>query len=338
VSSITVEHNELKKLCSNKLQEASVPSDQANIISDVLVHADLRGVNSHGVLRTEHYIKRVQSGGLNVNPNLSMQQTGIATKVLDGDDGFGHVIANRAMEEAIKLANEIGVGIVSTINSSHCGALSYFVNEAAQNNLIGIAMTHTDKFVVPFGGSEPFFGTNPIAFGLPAQKYKPVILDMATSNAALGKILHARKTGEEIPDDWAVDSEGNPITDPNNFASLLPFGGPKGYGLAMVVDVLCGVLTGMNYGPHINPMYDKYNEKRKLGHLFCVINPKYFTNLSTYLENMDKLIEEIHNVQPAKGFNRVLVPGEPEQINEEQSIKNGVAVEKSVFNFLNGEL
>lgn len=334
MNNIKVEYNKLRTLCSNKLQDAGVSSEQADIIADVLVHADARGVSSHGVLRTEHYIKRVQQGGLNINPNFTINKTGPVTAIFDGDDGFGHVVSKYAMEHAIKIAKENGVGMVSVINSSHCGALSYFVKQAAEENLIGIAMTHTDKFVVPFGGKEPFFGTNPIAYGFPAKKHKPIILDMATSNAAFGKILHARKAGTEIPDNWGVDENGNPSTNPNVVNALLPFGGPKGYGLGMVVDIFSGIMTGSAFGPHIKPMYGQYNEMRKLGHYYCVINPAMFTDLSSFLDNIDRMIDEIHECKPADGFKYVQVPGEPEQLKEEESIKNGVNITESVYEFL----
>ncbi|MDQ0218184.1 ureidoglycolate dehydrogenase [Peribacillus cavernae] len=331
---VLVAYEKLKKLCSIKLQKAGVPSEHANIVADVLVHADARGVTSHGVLRTEHYVKRVIEGGLNTYPSFSIKETGPVTAIFDGDDGFGHVISKNAMDHAIELAKKNGIGMVSVINSSHCGALSYFVNQAAEANLIGMAMTQTDKLVVPFGGAEPYFGTNPIAYGFPAKKHQPVILDMATSNAALGKILHAREAGKEIPNNWGVDQTGKPSTDPNKVTALLPFGGPKGYGLAMVVDILSGIMTGSAFGPHIKPMYGDYNEMRKLGHFYCVIDPAMFTDPVIFMENMDGMIDEIHDVQPAEGFNRVMVPGEPEQLREEGHIQNGVPVTERVYNYL----
>jgi len=334
MTDIVVEYKKLKELCSNKLQEAGVPADHADIVANVLVHADSRGVSSHGVLRTEHYVKRVKEGGINVNPNFSIKESGPVTAIFNGDDGFGHVVSKHAMDHAIMLAQKNGVGMVGVINSSHCGALSYFVNQAAQTNLIGMAMTHTDKLVVPFGGAEPFFGTNPIAYGFPAKKNKPIILDMATSNAALGKILHAREKGKEIPKDWGVDKNGNPSSNPNDVVSLLPFGGPKGYGLAMVVDILSGIMTGSAFGPHINPMYGDYNKMRKLGHFYCVINPAMFTDQTTFLESIDDMIHEIHKIQPVEGFNRVMVPGEPEQLREEESIQNGVSIPETVYEYL----
>ncbi|MBE6185232.1 ureidoglycolate dehydrogenase [Heyndrickxia ginsengihumi] len=333
-NNVVVPHTELKGLVRRKLEQVGVPEDHAEIVADVLVHADLRGVHSHGVLRTEHYVKRAKAGGLNLNPTISFRETGPVTGILDGDDGFGHVVAKEAMNKAISLASKNGIGVVGVVNSSHCGALSYFVYEAIQNQMIGMAMTHTDKSVVPTGGAQAFFGTNPLAFGFPTKDNPPIVLDMATSKVAFGKVLHARETGKSIPSDWAVDTKGNPTTDPFEAVALLPAGGAKGYGLALVVDVLSGILTGSAFGPHITAMYDDYQKMRKLGHFVCAINPKAFTNIDTFLASMDQMIDEIHEIPPAEGFNKVLVPGEPELLKEQHYLQNGVPIPESVHHYL----
>lgn len=334
MSEIIVNHEVLKELVIRKLEQASVPSDQAKTVAEVLVHADLRGVHSHGVLRTEHYVKRVSERGLNPNPNITVKETGPVSALVDGDDGFGHVVAKKAMDVAINLANQYGVGFVGVENSSHCGALSYFLTQAVEENLIGIAMTHTDKVVVPFGGAEPYFGTNPIAFGFPTKKGQPVILDMATSEVAFGKILHAKDKGTDIPPNWGVNSSGRPTTDPHQVTALLPFGGAKGYGLAMIVDIFSGILTGSAFGPHVQPMYGNYNEMRKLGHFMCAINPSVFNKGESFLSDMDQMIDEIHQVKPAEGFERVMVPGEPEQLKEARHLSEGVPVPENVYSYL----
>jgi ureidoglycolate dehydrogenase (NAD+) len=334
MAEVVVSHEELQKLTALKLVQAGLDPNHAEMTAQVLVHADLRGVSSHGVLRTEHYVRRLNEGGLNKSPSFSFNQTGPCSGIFNGDDGLGHVVAKQAMNEAIKLANENGIGMITVMNSSHCGALSYFVQEAAEQGLIGVAMTHTDKIVVPFGGAEPFLGTNPIAYGFPAKTNKPIILDMATSNVALGKILYAKEAGKEIPDGWGVDGDGNPTTDPNEVRALTPFAGPKGYGLGMVVDIFSGLLAGAAFGPHISKMYGDYNKSRKLGHYVCAINPSFFTNKEDFLAGMDEMINEIHQVKPAEGFNQVFVPGEPEQLKEEKHLREGVPITESVYQYL----
>ncbi|WP_282141146.1 ureidoglycolate dehydrogenase [Cytobacillus oceanisediminis] len=334
MSTVTIHHEEAKKLVVQKLTDAGLLHEHAEKVAEILVHADLRNVNSHGVLRTEHYVNRLNAGGINPAAEISFNKTGPVTGVVDGDDGFGHVIADEAMNHAIQMAKENGVGMVTAINSSHCGALSYFVQNAAEENLIGIAMTHTDKIVVPFGGKDAFLGTNPIAYGVPAKTQKPFILDMATSNVALGKILQYKEEGKEIPKGWGVDENGETVTDPSKVVSLSPFGGPKGYGLSMIVDIFSGLLAGASFGPHVAKMYGDLDKKRKLGHYFCAINPAFFTDAEAFLENMDQMMEEIRQAPPAPGFKSVLVPGEIEQMNEERNLEKGITIASTVHQFL----
>ncbi|MCM3402272.1 ureidoglycolate dehydrogenase [Cytobacillus oceanisediminis] len=334
MSTVTIHHEEAKKLVVQKLTDAGLLHEHAEKVAEILVHADLRNVNSHGVLRTEHYVNRLNAGGINPAAEISFNKTGPVTGVVDGDDGFGHVIADEAMNHAIQMAKENGVGMVTAINSSHCGALSYFVQNAAEENLIGIAMTHTDKIVVPFGGKDAFLGTNPIAYGVPAKTQKPFILDMATSNVALGKILQYKEEGKEIPKGWGVDENGETVTDPSKVVSLSPFGGPKGYGLSMIVDIFSGLLAGAAFGPHVAKMYGDLDKKRKLGHYFCAINPAFFTDADAFLENMDQMMEEIRQAPPAPGFKSVLVPGEIEQMNEERNLEKGITIASTVHQFL----
>lgn len=334
MSTVTKPHHEIKSMVVNKFIAAGVSNEHAEKVADVLIHADLRGVNSHGVLRTEHYLNRISAGGIKPDATPGFTATGPVTGIVDGADGFGHVNADLAMDHAIQMAKTAGIGMVTVVNSSHCGALSYFVEKAANENLIGMAMTHTDKIVVPFGGKEAFLGTNPIAYGVPARNNKPFILDMATSNVALGKILQHRELGKDIPAGWGVDENGNSVTDPHAVKSLTPFGGPKGYGLSVIVDIFSGLLAGAAFGPHISPMYEGLDKPRKLGHYVCAINPSFFTTLDGFLDSMDQMIDELHQVEPAEGFSQVLVPGEIEQQNEERSLKEGITIASSVYDFL----
>ncbi|MFJ8257273.1 ureidoglycolate dehydrogenase [Peribacillus asahii] len=334
MATVTIQAEEAKQLVIKRLIEAGLNEGHAEKVAEVLVHADLRNVNSHGVLRTEHYVNRLQAGGINPDAQISFQSTGPVTGIVDGDDGFGHVIGDVAMDHAIEMARNNGVGMVTVMNSSHCGALSYFVQKAADAKLIGVAMSHTDKIVVPFGGKTSFLGTNPIAYGVPAKTKKPLILDMATSNVALGKILQAREEGKEIPEGWGVDENGASVTDPNKVVALSTFGGPKGYGLSVMVDVFSGLLAGAAFGPHIGKMYDDLDKKRKLGHYFCVINPSFFTDIDLFLEQMDRMMEELQQVPPAPGVDRVYVPGEIEQLHEARNLEQGITIASSVYEFL----
>ncbi|TSB47957.1 ureidoglycolate dehydrogenase [Alkalicoccobacillus porphyridii] len=331
-----ISEEELRQTTVDAFRKSGLSKEIAADIADVLVHANLRGVDSHGVMRVEHYIKRIKEGGINPNANPSTVQSSASTLIMDGDNGFGHYISKQAMTEAINLAKMSGMSAIAVKNSSHCGALSYFVEQAASANLIGIAMSHTDKIVVPFGGSEPFFGTNPIAFGFPAQSEEHVILDFATSNVALGKILNAREYGDAIPDTWGVDAEGKPTTNPENVSFLSPFGGPKGYGLAMVVEIFSALLTGAAFGPHVSKMYGDYNKNRELGHFFMAIDPSIFTGLDSFTSRLDQMIQELHQVTPAEGAERVLVPGEIETQTALKRKKEGIPLPDQVWASLKG--
>jgi ureidoglycolate dehydrogenase (NAD+) len=333
---VIIDHREATKSVIRKLYDAGLNSEHTMKVAEVLVHADLRNVNSHGVLRTEHYVNRIKEGGINVKANITFEKSGSVTGVVDGDDGMGHVIADFAMEHAIEMAKEKGVGMVTAINSSHCGALSYLVEKAAKQNLIGIAMTHTDKIVVPFGGRESFLGTNPMAYGIPAKRNNPMILDMATSNVALGKILQYKEEDKDIPPGWGVNNNGENVTDPKEVAYLSPFGGPKGYGLSLIVDIFSGLLAGTAYGPHISKMYDELDKKRKLGHYFCVINPSKFTDPENFLERMDHMMDELRAVPPAPGVSQVYVPGEIEQSHREYNLRHGISIASTVHEYLTG--
>ncbi|MDB4868404.1 MAG: ureidoglycolate dehydrogenase [Cohnella sp.] len=337
METVIVRHKELQRLCEDKFIAAGVPEEEAKIASSVLVHADLRGVESHGVMRMEHYITKIGQLGINPTAVIQARETGPVTAMVDGDDSLGHVVAYRSMENAIRLAKTNGVGMVGAYNSSHCGALSYFVRMAAQQNLIGIAMTNSDSAVVPFGGRQMFFGTNPIAYGFPAGRHEPIILDMATSAVAFGKVFVARDAGKTIPPDWGVDREGRPTTDPSQVKAMLPFGGAKGYGLSMVVDIFSSLLMGLAFGPHVNVMYgDDLSEKRKLGHYFCAVDVSRFSSVDHFREQMDQMIDELHAAPPAEGFDRVLVPGEPEALSEARRLQEGIPVPIQVCRYLQG--
>lgn len=282
-----------------------------------------------------HYIQKVKKNGINTNPNIKFRITGRSSGIVDGDDGSGHVILHHAASEAIALARDNGIGAVSAINSSHCGALSYFAQMATNNGMIGIVVTNTDKMVVPFGGIEPFFGTNPIAFGFPSDKNPPILLDMATSSVAYGKVLEARQKKESIPDHWGVDAKGQATNDPDLLTALLPFGGAKGYGIGLVVDILAGILTGSPFGPHVKPMYgSEYGTRRKLGHFIIAINPVLFNESHNFGGYLDQLIDELHQAPAADANSRILLPGEMESIMEKKRRYEGIPLDSSVYDYL----
>lgn len=324
----------LHKLISDKLHKAGLTRDHADIVSDVLVHADMRGIHSHGAMRVEYYAERISKGGTTVNPNFTFDRTGPCSGVFDGDNGAGHVIAKLGMDEAIKIAKENGVAIVGMRRMGHSGALSYFVQQAAHEGLIGLSMCQSDPMAVPYGGAEPFYGTNPVAFSTPGADGRMITVDFAVTVQAWGKILHARSKNEAIPDTWAVGKDGHPTTDPFKVAGLVHIAEAKGYGLAMMVDILSGVLMNLPYGNKVTSMYNDLTEPRNLGQLHIVIDPAYFGNKETFLATVNAVMDDINKVKPAPGFSGVRYPGESSAIREKDNEINGTEIVDDIYNYL----
>lgn len=328
-----VPENELRQMVSKKLQSVGLNADHSDIVADVLTNSDMRGVRSHGSMRLEHYCERIKAGGINLDAKYSIEKTATAAAVLDADGGMGHVGANIATAAGIKMAKETGICAMAIKNSSHAGALSYFGEQATRAGLIAMLMVNTDKCVTPFGSAEGFIGTNPIAYCFPGKKHN-LILDMATSEGAFGKIYAAKEKGESIPDNWAVDADGNPTTDPNKALYLLPFGRHKGTGMALTIEAFTGVGFGA-FGPHVVPMYgDSMNVTRNCSAFFMFMDPGIYGRCDDYYASLDQMIDELHALKPAKGIDRVLAPGEIEQANEARARKEGVPVYENVYKFL----
>jgi ureidoglycolate dehydrogenase (NAD+) len=229
------------------------------------------------------------------------------------------------MQEAVKLA-ENGIGFVGVRKSSHFGIAGYTAIQALKKDMIGIVVSHTDAAVIPFGGKRPAVGTNPLAVAVPTDREYPILLDMATSAASFGKILVAKDKGEQIPPDWAVDEEGVPTTDPQKVKYLMPMAGPKGYALALIFDILSGPLTGALFGKKLPLMYGDYDKHRELGHFIGAINIANFVPVAEFKKNVGIMIDDIHDTPAARGFERVLVPGEKEYLTRLTYEKEGIPI------------
>lgn len=329
-----VEKAELHRLIKKKLHQAGLTEEDASGVADVLVFADSRGIHSHGAMRVEYYAERIASGGTTINPEFSFEQTGPSSGIFNGDNGAGHVAAKKAMDEAIKLAEESGIAVVGVKKMGHSGALSYFTEQAASQDMIALSLCQSDPMVVPYGGSEPYYGTNPLAFAAPAEDGEMISFDMATTVQAWGKVLHARSKGESIDEGVAVDAAGNPTTDPFNVNALLPIAGPKGYGLMLMVDVLAGVLLGLPFGNRVTSMYNDLTTGRNLGQLHVVINPAYFTDLANFKANIKQTITDLNNNTPAPGFDHVFVPGQRSKLQEQEYTEQGIEIVDEIYEYL----
>lgn len=335
---VRVTESELHELIQKKLEKAGLSSLHANTVAETLAFADARGIHSHGAVRVDYYAERIAKGGSNLTPNFKFNQTGPSTGIFEADNGVGHYASNEALKEAIRLAKETGIGVVGVHQMGHSGALAYFVKQAAEADMIALSVCQSDPMVVPFGGAEPYFGTNPIAFAAPRKDHTPVVFDMATTVQAWGKILDARARNVDIPDTWAVDGSGNPTTNPHEVKALLPIAGPKGYGLMMMVDILSGTLLGLPFGKHVSSMYTDITAGRNLGQLHIIINPSFFTDLDKFKADVNQMVEELHKTKPASGFDQVLYPGELSEIVSEKYKKEGIPIVKEIYDYLISEM
>ena len=334
---VTVQHGELHQLIADKLVKAGLKKEQADVVADHLVYADAKGIHSHGAVRVDYYAERIAKGGINTDPKITFEKTGPSSGIVEGDNGMGHYVALEGLKNAIDLCKESGIAVVGLKRVSHTGTMAYYVQEAAKQDLIALSVCQSDPMVVPFGGSGNYFGTNPIGFAFPRKEGAPIAFDMATTVQAWGKVLDARSKNKSIPDTWAVDAQGNPTTDPFNVRGLLPIAGPKGYGLMMMVDILSGMMLGLPFGKHVSSMYDDLSKGRDLGHLYILIDPSRFTDVSLFKENVETMVEELHAMQPAEGFDQVSVPSERSQKKYDEYMKNGIPIEKNIYEYLKSD-
>lgn len=328
---ITVNPETLKKGLVNIFSHVGVPEGDAELVSDCLVQAEMMGVKSHGIQRTKLYVDSILKGGTSPVCKLTCEADFPAGALFNANGSLGIVAAYNAMNTAIVKASLTGIGITGVHNSNHCGTMRYYTDLAAEKGMVGFATSNAACMMVPFGSREPFFGTNPIAVSVPSGS-DPVVLDMATSVVARGKIILANKTGEKIPVGWAVDKDGTPTTDADEALKgyVLPFGGAKGSGIAMIADILCSVLVNGAYGPHVNYPYDHPEIPMDCGHLFVAIDISKFQQYSSFLMKMDQYRKEIKDLKPVSGFEEVCLPGEIELRNKEKN-RESLELSQSVY-------
>ncbi|MBF8254121.1 MAG: dh family oxidoreductase [Deltaproteobacteria bacterium] len=330
-----VDHRKLRRFVCTGFEKLGVSRDDAEIAANVLVQADLRGVDTHGVIRfNPHawYVKWLTEGSMTASPKLRIITENASTALVDGDCGMGMVIGCRAMEMAIEKARSSGVAMVGVRNSRHYGMSAYYAMMALPHDMIGIAMTNASRQVVPTFGRAAKYGTNPMCFAVPADKQLPFVLDMATTTAAAGKLELAARLGKSIPGGWALDENAASTTDPRvaqKARRLLPLGGTresgshKGYGLAILVEILCGVLTGTITALNAN--------QDPRGHFFGAVRVDAFRPAAEFKRDMDRLIIDLKSTPPAEGQERVYVAGEIEFETAQERAEHGIPLHDSVL-------
>ncbi len=342
---VRVPRDKLFNVVKNIFVALGVPESDAEIVADNLVMADMRGVESHGVQRLKRYVDGIKAGGVKTNPNIKVVKDSPTYALIDGDEALGQVAAYRAVQIAINKAKKNGIGIVGVKNSNHYGIAGYYAYKIAKEGLLGISMTTSRPLVAHTGAMEKFIGTNPIALGAPvAGEKEPFLLDMATSVVPSGKVEVYRRKNKPVPGEWAISTETGEIThDPNQILSpkgaILPLGGlgelsggHKGYGLAVLVDILSGVLLGATWSKHVGGTSDRHSD---VGHLFMAIDPSAFGDAEEFKQNMKKMTEELKNAKKHPNFKRIWVHGEKGHLTMETRLKIGIPIYKKVYNEIN---
>jgi L-2-hydroxycarboxylate dehydrogenase (NAD+) len=343
---VRVDHESLKNFVAAVLSSHSVPKEHSRIVADVLVTADLMGIESHGVQRLKRYTVGIQVGSVNPKARMTAVRESASTALIDGDAGLGQVIAYNAMEIAVKKAGEVGVSIVGVRNSHHFGIAGYYALQAVRRNMIGLVMTNSEALVAYTHTVGRNVGTNPIAVGFPTKNPPPMLFDAATSVVPIGKIEVYAKEGKKIPLGWAISPEGKLLDDPKEVltkkGALLPlgglgenFGGHKGAGLALVVDLLCGVLTGAGYGKNVKHTTEK--GRANVGHFMIAINIEKLTPIEIFLERIEEYKGYVKSLTKISEDARVWIPGEKAWLTMETRKKIGIPIHKNIIKELKEE-
>ncbi|MFQ5995998.1 MAG: Ldh family oxidoreductase [Dehalococcoidales bacterium] len=323
-SEIRVAWESLQAFVRDVLLSMGMPPKDAETEAEVLIWANLRGVDSHGVLQIPFYLQEVDGGYMKPKPNIQVLQETATTMVIEGDLAFGAVVTVFAMNKIIEKAKDTGVSWGFIRNTSHQGAIGYYSLMAAKKDMAGITFTCTPPGMVPYGAKVAGVDNSPIAIAVPARRHRQVILDMATSVTALGKITLAKDKGIPIPEGWAVDKDGRPTTDPKQAAALLPVGGPKGSGLALMFECLSSVMIG---NPLLEPVLQ--GTMKSEGHqiqnsVVVAIDISTFTDIEDYKDHIDNLVEAIKSLPKANGFSEILFPGERGNRTYDDRLQNGI--------------
>ncbi len=329
---IRVPHNVVEKFVRQVLLNAGVNDGVAKETAEGLVMASVRGVDSHGIRLLPHYIKELEAGRINPNPEFNFKQTASAVGQFDADHTYGISAGIRAMRHAIDIADNAGVGHVTVKNSTHNGMMAYFGLEAAKQNKIGIAMTHTSANTRPPNGVRPFFGSNPICVTAPMKSEGPFCYDAATSAITFNEVRKYQDSEHQLPRNVAADEQGHPTRDPNEAVQLLPLGGYKGFGLSMVVELFNGLLSNMDVGRNVSEMYgEDISNRRYLGHYYAAFDVDAFVDSNEFKQRLQDLAERIRNEPRRDEEAPNYVPGDPEKEAKKLRETQGIPVPEHDF-------
>lgn len=335
---IHVSPTEARRFVHDVLQAHGISSTNATTIASCLVAADLRGVDTHGMNRIPSYVERIRQGVLDPSAEPTIKQVTPAAAQVDGQNGFGFVAAKKGMELAIEAAKVYGIGMTSVKHSNHFGMSAWLVQQAIDASMMSLVFTNSSPALPAWGGKSKLMGVSPIACGAPGRESCDFILDMAPSVAARGKIYKAKRRGEKIPLDWALDAEGRPTDDPEAALGgvMLPMGGPKGSGLSIMMDVFSGALSGSAFAGEVTGPYDP-SKPADVGHFLVAIKPDLFMSLDEFRDRIQYLYDKVVGSEKAAGVERIYFPGELEQLAQRERERSGIPLVQAEIDALNEE-
>lgn len=325
--------DQLVELATRLIKTSGMKEESAATIAKDLVAADMRGLYSHGVSRIPMYLKRIECNCVKANPDIKVEHVAPAVLRVNGDDGMGFLVAHKAVEEGMKLADKTGIAMVGCTHSTHYGMAALYVKQAVEAGYCCMVYTNSSPALPVCGGRTTFLGAAPFAAGMAGGYESPAyVLDMAMTKTARGKIRVAMINNEPIAEGLALDSDGNPTTDAKKaFEGVcLPFGGPKGAGLAMLMDMLAGMYTGSNYAGDVSSLYYRFDEPQNLGHMIFIMKADMFMNMDEYKKRMDVYYKRLKALPRAAGVDEILMSGEPEDRKTQASLRDGILISGNI--------
>jgi LDH2 family malate/lactate/ureidoglycolate dehydrogenase len=320
------------------MMSLGLPSEDAAAVATLMVEADMQGSDGHGVIRLAPYAKRILAGGINLKPNIKVVQERTAMALVDGDNGMGHLVMKKATELAIHKARTAGIAWVGSRLSNHAGPASLYARMALQHDMIGLYFAVGNaNHLPPWGGLDMLLSTNPIAAAIPTLNEVPVVLDMATTVAAYGKVKAKAQRGEMMPEGWMIDRQGKPLLDPTKSEEgfLLPIGGYKGYGLSLIVGILAGTLNGAAMGRQVIDFNKDFSTTTNTGQAIAIIDPSAFGEITEFKQNVDTLVRELRGSDRMPGVDRIWLPGEQSHEKRLSNEAHGIVLAPSLMKQLN---